>query len=112
DKVEVALPGVVELRLAFAPRVIGKDACERFGVTREHLARSDFDLLEHLGFSAEQLGRASEHIVGRMTLEGAPGLAQEHLAVFDCANRGGRLGRRSVSPLARLRMMAAVQPFL
>jgi len=47
-----------------------------------------------------------------MTLEGAPGLKPEHLAVFDCANKCGRYGKRYILPTGHIRMMAAVQPFL
>jgi len=47
-----------------------------------------------------------------MTLEGAPGLADEHLPVFDCANPCGRLGKRYLSVDSHIRMMAASQPFI
>jgi ribonucleoside-diphosphate reductase alpha chain len=47
-----------------------------------------------------------------MTLEGAPHLRPEHVAVFDGALQGGQYSVRSVSPLARLRLQAAVETFL
>jgi ribonucleoside-diphosphate reductase alpha chain len=47
-----------------------------------------------------------------MTLEGAPGLKREHLAVFDCANPCGRDGTRCLSAESHIRMMAAAQPFV
>ena len=47
-----------------------------------------------------------------MTVEGAPHLKDEHLPIFDCANRCGRTGRRYIAPLGHLRMMGAAQPFL
>jgi ribonucleoside-diphosphate reductase alpha chain len=47
-----------------------------------------------------------------MTVEGAPHLREEHLAVFDCANRCGKSGKRYLPAMAHLRMMAAAQPFL
>ena len=47
-----------------------------------------------------------------MTVEGAPHLRAEHLAVFDCANKCGRKGKRFIQPQAHIRMMAAVQPFI
>ena len=49
---------------------------------------------------------------GKMTLEGAPHLKEEHLAVFDCASKCGREGKRFISPMAHVRMMAAAQPFI
>src|SRR6185295_9436258 len=45
-------------------------------------------------------------------IEGAPYLREEHYAVFDCANRCGRTGKRFLAPMAHGRMMAATQPFL
>lgn len=47
-----------------------------------------------------------------MTVEGSPYLRDEHLAIFDCANRCGRTGRRYIAPEGHLRMMGAAQPFL
>jgi len=47
-----------------------------------------------------------------MTVEGAPHLRPEHLAVFDCANRCGRAGKRFIAYRAHILMMAAAQPFL
>ncbi len=47
-----------------------------------------------------------------MTLEGAPHLAAEHLAVFDCANPCGPNGTRCLSVDSHIRMMAAAQPFI
>jgi ribonucleoside-diphosphate reductase alpha chain len=47
-----------------------------------------------------------------MTVEGAPYLREEHYAVFDCANRCGRKGKRFLAPMSHVRMMAATQPFL
>ena len=47
-----------------------------------------------------------------MTIEGAPHLRAEHLPVFDCANRCGKIGERFLEPMAHVHMMAAAQPFL
>ena len=47
-----------------------------------------------------------------MTVEGAPHLKPEHLPVFDCANQCGKYGERFIAPMAHVRMMAAVQPFI
>jgi ribonucleoside-diphosphate reductase alpha chain len=47
-----------------------------------------------------------------MTVEGAPHLRAEHLPVFDCANRCGKIGQRFLEPMAHIHMMAAAQPFL
>ena len=45
------------------------------------------------------------------TIEGAPGLKDDHLPVFDCAFKPKK-GARCISYQAHLKMMAAVQPFL
>ena len=52
-----------------------------------------------IGFSKADIDKANIHVCGAMTLEGAPGLKDEHLPVFDCANACGRLGKRFLSVL-------------
>ncbi len=42
-----------------------------------------------------------------MTIEGAPHLREEHYAVFDCANRCGKTGKRFLAPMSHVQMMAA-----
>ena len=69
-------------------------------------------MLRHLGFSREQIQDANDYVCGTMTVEGAPHLKDEHLAVFDCANKCGRTGTRYISAEGHIRMMAAAQPFL
>ncbi|HLV65359.1 MAG TPA: vitamin B12-dependent ribonucleotide reductase [Polyangiaceae bacterium] len=112
DKVEDSLASVFELGLAFAPWVIGKEAYDRLGVTAEKMSQPGFSLLRHLGFKDKEIEEANDVIVGRMTIEGAPYLREEHYPVFDCANRCGRTGKRFLSPMSHVRMMAAAQPFL
>ena len=111
-KIEASIPGVFDLSLAFAPWVVGKEAYERLGVTAEKLSKPGFSLLKYLGFTDKEIEEANDVIVGRMTIEGAPHLRDEHYAVFDCANRCGRTGQRYLAPMSHVRMMAAVQPFL
>jgi len=111
-KIEAALPGVFELNLAFAPWVLGKETYERLGVTAEKMSQPGFSLLKYLGFGEAEIEQANDVIVGRMTIEGAPGLREEHYPVFDCANRCGKTGQRFLPPMAHVKMMAAAQPFL
>ena len=111
-KIESALPGVFDLSLAFAPWVVGRDTYERLGVTAERIGQPGFNLLKYLGFSESEIAEANDTIIGRMTIEGAPYLHIEHYAVFDCANRCGRIGKRFLAPMAHVKMMAAAQPFL
>ena len=112
SKVEAAIPGVFDLESAFAAWVIGEDAYERLGAGKDARSQKGFSLLEHLGFTREQIDQASDVIVGRMTIEGAPHLREEHYAVFDCANRCGKTGQRFLAPMSHVRMMGAVQAFL
>jgi len=110
--VEKALPGVFELRHAFAPYVIGTAALARLGVPEARWKSLGFDLLHHLGFTPEQIRQAGDHICGRQTVEGAPHLRPEHLPVFDTANRNGRYGTRFIHHSGHIKIMAAVQPFI
>jgi ribonucleoside-diphosphate reductase alpha chain len=112
SKVEGAIPGVFDLESAFAAWVLGEDAYDRLGATKELRAARRFSLLEHLGFTRAQIEEAQDCIVGRMTIEGAPHLKHDHYPVFDCANRCGKSGQRFLAPMSHVRMMAAVQPFL
>ncbi len=74
--------------------------------------------LKTLGYTDQQRGEIIRYAVGgdgdegAMTVEGAPYLKPEHLAVFDCANKCGTKGTRFIAPRGHIRMMAAVQPFL
>src|ERR1700730_4323050 len=76
------------------------------------LADPKLDVLGRLGFSKSDIEAAKVHACGTMTLEGAPNIESEHLAVFDCANPCGRDGKRCLSPESHIRMMAAAQPFV
>jgi ribonucleoside-diphosphate reductase alpha chain len=60
----------------------------------------------------EQRAEAEQYVCGRLTTEGAPHLKPEHYPVFDCANRCGQHGRRSIAAEAHVRMLGAVQPFV
>lgn len=67
--------------------------------------------LVRLDYDNRTIGDILDHIDANDTIEGAPGLAPEHLDVFDCAFPP-RQGGRSIHYRGHLRMMAAVQPFL
>ena len=112
-RIEDALPGVFELRFAFNVWTLGDDAIRRLGLDAEAIkADSSFDLLGALGLTRAQIDALSGVICGAQTIEGAPGLKDEHLPVFDCANTCGRTGRRSIGVQGHIRMMAAAQPFI
>jgi ribonucleoside-diphosphate reductase alpha chain len=112
NAVERALKGCLDLRAAFAPHVVGAAAMERLGVPEKERKSFKFDLLGFLGFSKKEINEANDVLCGRQTVEGAPGIKPQHLAVFDCANRCGPYGQRYIEPMGHIRMMGAVQPFL
>ena len=64
-----------------------------------------------MGFSSNETDTANDYVFGYNMIEGAPGLKEAHLAVFDCANVCGRIGQRSIDWKAHVMMMAAAQPF-
>ena len=64
-----------------------------------------------LGYSPEQVENIVSHIDSTGTIEGAPHLKPEHLAVFDCSFRPQN-GTRAIEYMGHIRMMAAVQPFV
>ncbi len=112
-RVEAALPKAMDLKYVFNQWTLGADFCQgTLGIPAERLADPTFDLLRHLGFTKAQVEAANDHVLGTMTLEGAPHLKAEHLPVFDCANTCGRKGRRYLSVDSHIRMMAAAQPFI
>jgi ribonucleoside-diphosphate reductase alpha chain len=63
--------------------------------------------LHRLGYSQETIEAIVDHISANGHVVDAPGLKQEHYAIFDTA-----IGIRAIEPMGHVRMMAAVQPFL
>jgi len=113
DAVEAGLKSAFEIKFAFNRWTLGDDFCTgELGLTAEQLDDPMFDILAHAGFSKKDIEAANTFCCGAMTLEGAPGLKDEHLSVFDCANPCGRTGKRFLSVESHIRMMAAAQPFI
>ncbi|MFO0841272.1 MAG: LAGLIDADG family homing endonuclease [Gemmataceae bacterium] len=113
DRLEAQLPSAFELPFAFNRWSIGDEVLTgEVGFKKEQVEAPGFDVLTALGFTREQVNEASAFVCGTMTVEGAPHLRAEHLPVFDCANRCGRLGQRFLSAESHIRMMAAAQPFI
>ncbi|MEP9375880.1 vitamin B12-dependent ribonucleotide reductase [Aquabacter sp. CN5-332] len=112
-KAEAAVKTAFDIKFAFNRWTFGEEfLVKTLGVTAVQLADAKFDLLAHLGFSKADMDAANVHVCGAMTLEGAPFLKAEHLAVFDCASPCGRIGKRFLSVESHIRMMAAAQPFI
>ena len=112
-KVESALASAFDIRFVFNQWTLGTDFCTgTLGIPADKLNDPSFDLLRHLGFSKAQIDAANDHVVGTMTLEGAPHLKKAHYPVFDCANPCGKKGTRYLSVDSHIRMMAAAQSFI
>jgi ribonucleoside-diphosphate reductase alpha chain len=63
--------------------------------------------LATLGYTEQQVEQIEAHLAEHGTIVGAPGLAEEHMPVFDVA-----VGERAISHMGHLKMMGAVQPFI
>ncbi|MDK4713857.1 vitamin B12-dependent ribonucleotide reductase [Rhizobium sp. CNPSo 4039] len=113
EAVNVALKSAFDIKFVFNQWTLGADFLKgTLKVSDEQMADMSFNLLDHLGFSKKDIEAANIHVCGAMTLEGAPFLKNEHLAVFDCANPCGKIGKRYLSVESHIRMMAAAQPFI
>jgi ribonucleoside-diphosphate reductase alpha chain len=67
--------------------------------------------LRTLGYDDRQREIILDWLNSEDTIEGAPFLKEEHLPVFDCAFKPDK-GKRFISPMGHVRMLAAIQPFL
>ena len=67
--------------------------------------------LKKLGYSEAEVKAITDYVDRNDTIEGAAGLQEGHLSVFDCAFRATN-GVRSISVDGHIHMMGAVQPFL
>ena len=108
-----SLENAFDIKFAFNRYTLGDDFCkDTLGFSDDQLNDFNFNMLEALGFSKEEIEAANIHVCGAMTLEGAPHLKDEHLPIFDCANVCGRIGKRFLSVSSHITMMAAAQPFI
>jgi ribonucleoside-diphosphate reductase alpha chain len=64
-----------------------------------------------LGYDNDEVNAIVSYIDATGTIEGAPGIKPEHLAVFDCSFKPSK-GTRSIQYMGHIKMMAAAQPFL
>lgn len=68
--------------------------------------------LKKLGYKELEIKEILNYIEEEGTFEQAPNLKEEHYSVFDCANKCGEKGKRFISPMGHVNMLAAVQPFV
>jgi len=64
-----------------------------------------------LGYDNDEVNAIVSYIDATGTIEGAPGIKPEHLAVFDCSFKPAK-GTRSIQYMGHIKMMSATQPFL
>ncbi|SPF76169.1 Vitamin B12-dependent ribonucleotide reductase [Aliiroseovarius pelagivivens] len=113
EKIEAALSSAFDIRFVFNQWTLGEEFCTNvLGIPTEKLNDPEFNLLRHLGFTRQDIEAANDHVLGTMTLEGAPHLKEEHYNVFDCANPCGKKGKRFLSVDSHIYMMAAAQSFI
>ncbi|MCC7460674.1 MAG: vitamin B12-dependent ribonucleotide reductase [Proteobacteria bacterium] len=67
--------------------------------------------LHKLGYSQDEIKAIVDYIDEKETIEGAPALKEDHVAVFDCAFKPYN-GKRYIHHMGHIKMMAAAQPFL
>ena len=101
-----------EIGFVFNKYTLGEECLQRLGFTPEQYNDFEWSLLEALGFSDEQIEAANDYVCGTGMLEDAPLLKDEHLPVFDCANKCGKKGQRYIHAHGHIRMMGATQPFI
>lgn len=111
-RLDAAAQTAFEIGFVFNKYTLGEECLQRLGFTPEQYNDFEWSLLEALGFTDEQIEAANDYVCGTMMIEGAPGLKEEHLPVFDCANKCGKKGKRYIHAHGHIRMMGATQPFI
>ena len=111
-KLDAGVGTAFEIGFVFNVYNLGEECLQRLGFKPEQYFNFEWNLLEALGFTDEEIEAANDYVCGTMTIEGAPYLKNEHLPVFDCANKCGKKGERYIHAHGHIRMMGAAQPFL
>jgi hypothetical protein len=94
-----------DIRTAFTPWVVGEEFCRTvLKISAVKLQNPKFDLLRHLGFSAEAIHSANAFCFGHGSARSAPRLKLEHLAVFAQAHE--------ISAAAQIRLATSMQSFI
>ena len=113
NNIENVLPSAFDLTYVFNKFTVGEPFLQKTLNIESDIYNSDeFNLLIHIGYSQEEIDKASEYICGTMTIEGAPFITDNDLSVFDCASKCGRKGTRYIPYMAHIEIMAAAQPFI
>ncbi len=67
--------------------------------------------LKKLQYTETEIKDIIDYVNSNDTIEGAPGLKDKHLPVFDCAFKP-KNGERSIQYMGHVKMLAATQPFI
>ncbi len=111
-EIEKTLANLFSIGMAFNKFSLGEDLLESLGIEKETYNDPAFNFLKEIGFNDKEIEAANEYVCGTMTIEGAPYINEDHLAVFDCANRCGNKGQRFIHHMGHIKMLGAVQPFI
>ncbi|MFL1781207.1 Vitamin B12-dependent ribonucleotide reductase [Candidatus Hepatincolaceae symbiont of Richtersius coronifer] len=112
-KIDQSLNDIFNIEFTFNERVLGQEFCENvLKIENSKLQDPSFSLLKKIGFNQNEINEANDYITGAMTLEGAPYLKEQHLAIFDCANLCGKKGKRYLTYQSHIKMLAAAQSFI
>lgn len=103
ERIENQLPFVLDISQAFSSYILGEYFLARLNLKPN-------DILKHLNL--DNINDINHFICGRLTVEGAPFLKEEHYKVFDCAAKCGREGKRFITWDGHVKMLAATQPFI
>lgn len=112
NRLDAAAATAFEISFVFNKYILGEECLQRLGFSPEEYNSLEWNLLEALGFSDEEIDAANDYVCGCGTVEDAPQLKESHLPVFDCANRCGKKGQRFIHANGHIRMMGATQPFI
>jgi ribonucleoside-diphosphate reductase alpha chain len=111
-RLDAAVVSAFDIAFVFNKYTLGEECLQRLGFAPEKYNDFEWSLLDALNFSEGEIEAANDYICGRMMLEDAPALKDEHLPVFDCANKCGKKGQRYIHAHGHIRMMGATQPFI
>jgi len=111
-KITEGLSNAFTINMAFNKFSIGEEALERLKINADTYNDANFNFLAEIGFTEDQIDAANEYVCGAMTIEGTPHLKDEHLPIFDCANKCGNKGKRFIHHMGHIKMLSVVQPFI
>ncbi len=112
EKLDAAVESSFDIDFVFNHYTLGEECMNRLGFQPEQYHNEKFNLLLELGFTRAQIAEANDYACGTMMVEGAPELKEEHLSIFDCANKCGKKGERYIHAHGHIKMMGATQPFI